>query len=245
MGLLDFFSGGSGPEKALKLKKKVTEKYGDPNTRQKAISQLGDMKSPEAVSVLMHRYTINVDPGTTDSDEKDTVFRLITSMGADAVAPVRDFLTKSEAASSWALKILESLVDANQMVEVACTELNRLGSEYTRDPEKKTVLLQYVGGKSDARIAPAVMPFLEDHSDDVKIAALKTLGPLKYEAAREPMLKLLTDDETAKRVQTTVIAALAESGFTVQGYREKVEKRLIEPWYVDGAGALKRRGASA
>ena len=245
MGMFDFITGGSGPEKAQKLKKKITEKYGDPNTRQKAISQLGNMNSPEALAVLMHRFTINVDPGTTDADEKDTVFQIITSAGDAAVAPVRDFLKRQEQASSWALKILESLVDASQMVGIVTDELHHLGTNYTRDPEKKSVLLQYLEGKSDERIAPEVALFLEDHSDDVKLAALKTLGPLKYEPAREPMLKLLTDDETGKRVQTAVVGALAESGFKVQGFREKVEKRLVEPWYLDGSGTLKRRGATA
>ena len=36
MGFLDFL-GGSSPEKAMKLKAKVTQKYGDPASRQKAI----------------------------------------------------------------------------------------------------------------------------------------------------------------------------------------------------------------
>src|SRR5262249_20307263 len=101
----------------------------------------------------------------------------------------------------------------------------------------------FVEGKSDPRIAPEVLLLLDDMGDDVKIAALKALGPLRYEPAREPILKLLTEEETAKRVQTACIAALFESGFTVQGFREKVDKRLSDPWYLDGSGALKKRGA--
>jgi hypothetical protein len=38
--------------------------------------------------------------------------------------------------------------------------------------------------------------------------------------------------------------ALAETGFTVQGYREKVEARLPEGFYVDKSGVVKKRGAS-
>ena len=106
------------------------------------------------------------------------------------------------------------------------------------------MLLQWVEGKTDPRIAPEVCLLLEDMGDDVKIAALKVLGSLKHEPAREPILKLLTEDETAKRVQTAAIAALHESGFTVQGYREKVEKRLSDPWPLDSSGAVKKRGSS-
>jgi hypothetical protein len=30
----------------------------------------------------------------------------------------------------------------------------------------------------------------------------------------------------------------------VQGFREKIEKRLADPWYLDGSGAVKKRGAA-
>jgi hypothetical protein len=46
-------------------------------------------------------------------------------------------------------------------------------------------------------------------------------------------------------VQTAAIEAIARSGFGVQGYREKVESLLPEPFFVDKAGILKRRGAHA
>jgi hypothetical protein len=65
---------------------------------------------------------------------------------------------------------------------------------------------------------------------------------LKYEPAREPILALLTAEETARRVQTAAIAALYDSGFGVQGYREKVESLLADPYFVDRAGIVKKRG---
>jgi HEAT repeat protein len=240
MGLFNFF-GGSGPEKALKLKPKVTQKYGDPSSRQKAIQQLGEMKFPEAVSVLLARFTITVEPLTTDADEKEHVFELIKGFGADAIPPIQDFLFKSEQATSWALRLLGELLPEPEIIGICVDTLNHLSSHYTRDPEKKVVLLHHVTDKQDPRIAPAVLPFLEDMADDVKIAALKALGPLAYEPAREPMLKLLTAEDTARRVQTAVLAALQESGFGVQGFREKVEPLLVEPYTLDKQGVVVKR----
>jgi HEAT repeat protein len=241
VGLFDFITGGSGPEKANKLKAKVTQRYGDPVTRQKAIAQLAEMKTPEAVSALMARFTITVEPQTTDADEKDNTFEYVRAMGQDAVPPVKDFLARSEQASSWAIRMLEELLPQVEVVGICAQELARLGAAYTRNPEKKVVLLNYLTGKDDPRIPPAVVALLEDMSDDVKIAALKALGPLKYEPAREPMLKLLTTEDTARRVQTHALAALAESGFGVQGYREKVEALAGEGYVVDKSGLLKKR----
>jgi HEAT repeat protein len=241
LGLLDIFSSAS-PEKAIKLKAKVTQKYGEPSARQKAISQLGDMKFPEAVSSLMARFTITVEPHTTDADEKEHVFQLVTGFGELAVEPVKDFLRKSDLASSWALKILLAIVPETEVIGISTELLQKLGAEYTRNPEKKVVLMNFLEGKDDPRIAPVLVPFIEDMADDVKIAALKALGPLKYEPAREPVLKLLTNPDTARRVATSAIQTLHDSGFGVQGYREKVEAMLQEPFFVDKSGVVKKRG---
>jgi HEAT repeat protein len=242
VGILDIFGGGSESERAVKLKPKITQKYGDPVTRQKAIAQLGEMKCPEAVQVLMARFTLNVEPQTTDADEKEHVLELVCAFRQDAVAPVTEFLRKSEQASSWALRTLDAIVPQAEVVGIVTDLLTKLGAEYTRDPEKKAVLLQYLEGKADPRIAAAAMPFIEDMSDDVKIAALKVLGPLKHEPAREPILKLLTGEETAKRARTAALAALSQSEFGVQGFREKVEALVQDPYFIDKAGLVKKRG---
>jgi HEAT repeat protein len=242
MGIFDIFSSGTPAERALKLKPKVTQKFGDPASRQKAISQLGDMKSADAVPVLMQRFTFNVEPQTTDHDEKETVFNMICDLDTAAVPHVVDFLKRSDAASSWALKILDEVVKEDEVIGIVTDELNRLGAEYTRDPEKKEVLLHHLSGKTDARVGPSVTPFLHDMSDDVKIAAIKTIGSVKHEPAREPLLQLLTTEDTAKRVQQICIQALVDTGFQVQGFREKVEARLVDPYFVDRSGAVKKRG---
>src|SRR3954471_24775148 len=103
VGFLDMFGGGTPAEKAQKLKAKVTQKYGDPLVRQKAIQQVAQLRVPEAVTGLMARFTFTVEPQTTDADEKEQTFQHLCDLGKDAVAPVVEFLRKAEHASSWAL----------------------------------------------------------------------------------------------------------------------------------------------
>lgn len=243
MGLLNLFGGGTPAEKAQKLKGKATQKYGDPATRQKALQQLSEIKHADAVPVLMQRFTFVVEPQTTDAEEKQHVFESICELEGDCVEPVRSFLTKSDTASSWALRILDEVLSPDQVMQIVTDELKRLGANYTRDPEKKEVLLRFLEGKQDERVGPALVPLIHDMSDDVKMAALKTLASLKYAPAREELLNLLVADETAKRVQTACVHTLVETGFEVQGFREKVEKRLPEGFFVDKSGVVKKRGA--
>lgn len=242
MGLFDFFGGGTPAEKAQKLKAKASEKYGDAAVRQKALQQLADMKHADAVPVLLQRFTFAVDPQTTDAEEKQHVFEAIVSLKQNAVAPVSAFLTRSESASSWAVKILAAILPEEQALEVVCGELKRLGTEYTRDPEKKEVLIRSLEGKTSETIGALLVPFLHDMSDDVKMAALKALAMSKFEPAREPLLELLVGDETAKRVQLACLATLADTGFLVERFRGKVEARLTDGFTLDKAGAVKRKG---
>ncbi len=242
MGLLNLFGGGTPAEKAQKLKSKATQKYGDPATRQKALQQLSEIKHADAVPVLLQRFTFVVEPQTTDAEEKQHVFDAICDLEKDAVEPVRSFLTRSDTASSWALRILDAVLTPDEVMQIVTEELKRLGAEYTRDPEKKEVLLRFVEGKQDDRVGPVLVPFLNDMSDDVKMAALKTLASLKYAPAKDVLLELLVTEETAKRVQTACVQTLVETGFEVQGFREKVEKRLPEGYVVDKSGLVKKRG---
>lgn len=240
MGFFDFLSGS--PEKRVKsLQKKITEKYGPPENRQKALDQLLDMGTPEAIGALLQRFTIGAEPSITDAEEKEYVFKSLIEFGKKSVAPLEAFLRRSDVATSWALRMLRQLVSEEQLVGLELEILERLGPEYTRDPEKKTVFISTLGEQGDPRIAPALLPFLEDPSDDVRIATALALAKQKNECAREPLLKAFVESCDRARVTAAISGALADTGFGVQGYREKIEVGLPEGYYVDRAGAVKRR----
>jgi HEAT repeat protein len=245
MGILDFlgFGGGSsGPDKAQRLRPKVVQKYGEPGTRQKAIEQLGEMRIPEAVPVLLARFTVSVEPATTDAYEKDTTFSIIKGLGDMAVPPVKDFLLKGEGGTAWAMRLLEEMLPEEGYVGALCEVLDKLGNMYTRSHEKKVVLLSALEGRKDPRIGAVVLPFLEDAADDVKVAALQVLGPLQYAPAREPILGVLAHVETGRRVQTAVLGALAASAFEVGEHRADVQRALTPPYALDGAGRVVAQG---
>ena len=145
LGIFDFFgSKGGGKAGLRKQAQKVTEKYGPPENRQKVIEQLADMDTPEALSVLCLRFTIRADPGITDDEEKEHVRHILVDAGEKAVGPVKEFLEAQESGVSWGLRVLASLRPADDVVGTALKLLHRLGREYSRDPEKKLVLLSWL-----------------------------------------------------------------------------------------------------
>jgi len=207
LGIFDFFgSKGGGKAGLRKQAQKVTVKYGPPENRQKVIDQLADMDTPEALAVLCLRFTIRADPGITDDEEKEHVRQILVSAGEKAVGPVKEFLEAQVSGVSWGLRVLAELRPPEDVVGTGLKLLHRLGREYSRDPEKKLVLLSWLaehhgdltslthaagastGSATAAEAssgsveggAPGVedtlLALLEDFSDDVRIAALRVVA---------------------------------------------------------------------
>ncbi len=272
MGILDFFSSKGGKAGLRKQAQKITEKYGPPENRQKVIQQLAELDTPEALSVLCLRFTIRADPGITDDEEKENVRQVLVDAGDKAVEPVKEFLAAHESGISWGLRVLSELRPPADVVGTALRLLHRLGREYSRDPEKKLVLLSWlaehhgdlttlVGAgpapESAAAAGPppaaaeggvpsledTLLPLLEDFSDDVRIATVRLVArqPLT-EGMRVALLDLFLRDTDNARVRGEVLQALAALGADVKGYRPSVEPLLVEPYFLDRDGKVKRRG---
>ena len=254
MGLFDLFGSRETREQnqLRKLAQKVTQKYGPAENRQKIIEQLGDLGTPGALRVLCLRFTTRIDVGIQDDEEKERVRQILTAAGSRAVEPVKDFLRQQESGVAWGLRVLAALVPLEELLVTALDLLRTLGSEYSRDPEKKLTLLTWLQEHPDllaaapaAGQAPegALLPLLEDFSDDVRIAAVRALAraPLS-EASREGLIALLLRDQDNARVRGEVLEALASHGADVKGHRPSVEAMLVAPFFLDKEGRVKRRG---
>jgi hypothetical protein len=240
LGLFDFF--GSKEEREKKrirdLGKKAQEKYGDNLARVKALEQLRDIGSDEAIATLLGRFNATTEPQINDAEEKEYVFEIVTGFGEKAVPEVKKYVARSDNVS-WGLRCLDALVPADELVATLVEVLDRLAREYSREPDKKLLLVNHLAGHVDPRVPPAVRPFLEDPSDDVRIAAMACLVKQGDTESRVPLIHRFLEDE-APRVRTAAAHALAELGVGVQGFREKVEAALPEGWHVDKAGVVKR-----
>jgi hypothetical protein len=255
MGILDLFGSRESREQASlkKLGQKITQKWGPAENRQKAIEQLGENGTPAALKVLCLRFTVRAEVGISDDDEKEQARAVLVAAGPKALEPVREFLDEQESGVAWGLRVLASLAPPAELLGTVHSLLQKLGRQYTRDPEKKMVLLSWLREHPDmACLAPvggpsrdeAVLPLLEDFVDDVRIGAARalTVGTPSDEG-REALIALLLRDRDNARVRGEVFQALVDLGADVKGHRSEVEALLVEPWYLDREGRVKRRGA--
>ncbi|HET8542183.1 MAG TPA: HEAT repeat domain-containing protein [Anaeromyxobacter sp.] len=249
MGLFGLFGSKEEREQGAlkKLAKKVTERYGPPENRQKAMQQLSDMGTPAALRTLCRRFTVRAEPGITDDEEKETTRRMLVDEGAEAIGPIEGFVREEEDGIAWALRALAEIAPAQKVLAVVVEELSRLGKIYTRDPEKKLVLLTWLrehhAGAGSADVEAALLPLLEDFSDDVRITATRALVSVSPgERARDALIQLLLRDRDNARVRGEVFDALAALGADVKGHRPAVEALLVEPFFLDREGRVKKRG---
>ncbi len=183
MGLLDLLGiGGTKEERETrsvrKLQKKAVEKYGPKENRQGAIEELGEMRTPRAVEALLMRYTVRVEPGITDDEEKQRVLALVQQAGSGIAVPVlKSFILRRDEVS-WPLKALSDLLPEAEVVAFLVEALRKAAGEYSRVPEavqkderSREPLIQHflrAHQASNARVREALASLLADTHFDVK-----------------------------------------------------------------------------
>ncbi len=242
MGILDALGLGGGT-KEQKLKAKILQKYGPPENRQKAIEQLRELGTDEAIRTLLLRFTLRIEPGITDDEDKERVVEIIRDFGERAVGPLKEFL-QSRDEIAFPLRALKELVAEKDVIDTVCDILDKAALEYARDPEKRIQLMRHLRDHKDPRIVETSLKFIEDMADDVKIAALEAIeaqGP--DDRAREPIIHALlkAHEESNNRVKDAAAHALEVTQLPVKGFRPKVEAALPAGFTLDREGRVKKK----
>ncbi len=242
MGLLDMIGLGGPEAKVRRLQKKLMEKFGPKENRQGALEELGELKTEPAIEALLVRYTFRVDPGITDDEEKARVLELITAAGPTALGPVKRFISSRDEIS-WPLRALEALLPQAEVVQFLVEVARKVGSEYSRVPEKKVLLLHALSGQRSPEIAQVVLPFLDDMDDEVQIAAAEVIVRQEDPVGREPLIQhfLKAHEGSNARVREALAGLLADSPWDVKGYTPKVEAALPGGYKLDSKGKVQRK----
>ncbi len=244
---------GSKEDKArrsvAKLQKKIVEKYGPPENRQAAIEELGELASAgneDAIEALLMRYTIRIDPGITDDDERARVHAIILQTGKMGVPVLKRFLFARDEIS-WPLRALGEILPEEEVFKLLLEVLGKAAVEYSRVPEKKVLLLHSLGTHKQAPGATtAALPFLEDMDDEVQIAAAQVIAVQAEDSGREPLIQLLLRAHAASnaRVREAISSLLAESKWDVKGYGPSVEAALPAGYKLDKSAKVVRKEAA-
>lgn len=239
MGLFDLFK-ADDKKKIEGLVKKVKEPYAQPEVRQEAMEALFKMGTPEAYAAALKRFSYVCQSLHWDGVEKKWLQDELARVGQPALASLKDFI-HTEDAVTLAVRALQRMLDEQDATATLISALRARSPEDYRRTQAKLELIDCLGEqKSKEQVWDAMVPYLEDHSDDVRTKVLEVIETWKLASAAPAVAKLLADDTLSARVHRQAAQCLC-----VLEARLKPAPALppaaAEDYLVDGDGQVVRK----
>ncbi len=241
MGIFSFFSKEERKKRQFERNMKIAlDKNRPPEERYRAMDELRQEGSDEAIYALLKRFTFTVESkggSVADEEEKEWVFGVIQSFGTKALPPLRRFVVSEEGPAvnpkhsiSKALELIKLIVegDRDYMLEVIKDLVEHNPPGYERNPIRKEEILSFLNEWDDGRAAELILPYLEDMDETIRFLTVQVLFHLGAEdIAREKLLELLTsEEEESKRIKDQILRGFAEHGWSIEGYADGVRALL-------------------
>jgi HEAT repeat protein len=201
-----------------------------------AIQTLGAMKTADAASALLRRFTFAIDPSITDQEEKELAYQGIVAAGLEEELPkdeqereralealrerreqvfeaIRSFSARAEQLT-WPLKVLRELLPDDAYAAELIAILERFDTEYVRNVEPKVQIIVALEGVVSTNVRAAVEPFLDDVNETVRFHAVKTTFA-QGDSAAVPALVTLLEREESVRIKNKVAEGLGAAGWRI------------------------------
>ena len=206
-----------------------------------SIHYLSELGTDEALYGLLRRYDVTIKSESMDRFEKELIQQLMVAKGVRVKGPLLQFLGGSENVT-WPIQILREICEEDEVVQIIVDVLDGEVGKDTFKPDKKVRLLELLQDHVDDRVPPVVMQALDDFDGTVRYGAVETLFAQQSEAAREALLKVLTDpEEESGRIKKRILEGVISTGWTIKGFRKAVEAQLESHQWIDKKGTIKQR----
>jgi hypothetical protein len=238
MGLFDVFKGGGGG--LNKHMARVANKRAQQHERWESIQVLAKDGSEEAIRALLVRFTIRVDPSITDGEEKNAAFTGIIQHGDTAVGPVRDFLESSDTLA-WPLKILKEIQTEEEVTTTLLELLDKMHTEYERDPQKKIDVIAAFEERKDPRIVEHVARFLEDMNETARFHAAGAIYHQdEAEQARDALTRAFLEEESV-RTRMRILDGFIERDWKLADVKEEAAKKMPTGYSLGKKGEVRKK----
>jgi HEAT repeat protein len=211
---------------------KATNKLAQQADRWSALENLRKDGSEEALYGLTRRFSIVSQKSSEDEQEKQWVVDALVEKGEVAIGPVRRYL-KNHAQLAFALQVLGKIVPKERALEVIDELFESEAPGYTRDPERRLDLIKWLSEwpkATAADVVPRLVPYLKDHSEDVRYFAAEGLARHSMDEAAPRLIEALVNpEEEAGRFKRRLAELLAEHKVPLAGHADAVKGALSGP----------------
>jgi hypothetical protein len=242
MGLFGFLK-PDDKKKIEGLLKKVKEPYAQPEVRQEAMEALFKMATPEAYTAALKRFTYVCQSLHWDGVEKKWLMDEFKKLGEAGVPALRQFVLTDDNVN-LAFRTLENMLGVDGSTAILLEALKARSPEDYRRTQAKLELVDHVGTrKPTPELWAAVVPYLDDHSDDVRTKLLEVVEGWNHEPAAPAVARLLADDTLSARVHRQAAQCLCAMKVKLSP-PPTLSPAASEDFTVDGDGQVirKKRG---
>ena len=204
---------GAGKPTQKNIEKQITkvkERYAQPEFRRGAMDQLLEWNTPEAFDALLKRFTVVIQSPHWDEQEKKWLVEVLAESGAPAKDALIRFLNK-ENHIAHATKALQRLCnDQEELVSYLAEALKLRPVDDHRTVQGKQELVAALGERGHGAVLDIVVPYLDDHSDDVQCVAIDAVRDRSIDAGFGRLAEMVCEDVHSARVLRQAAGAIAE-----------------------------------
>jgi hypothetical protein len=215
MGLFDIFKSGPSSDSILGQIRKAKEVYAQPEYRRMAMEKLLKWGTDESLAGLLERFTVVVQSPHWDEDEKRWLVDEMIKIGAQSKPILRDFILKKNEVN-YALLAFRKIVDSDEDYKKLLIEALHLRppSDH-RSVQGKQELIAAISEFDPSFYEELLLPYLDDHSDDVQAAAIDALSKSDHKGTEIALIKLLESEVHSARVVRAAAHVVANKKFAM------------------------------
>lgn len=200
MGIFSFFGKRPPSENAVaKQVQKAKEQYAKPEYRRAAMDKLLEWNTKESLSGLLGRFSVVVQSPHWDEEEKRWLVEEYVKRGDAVKGVLIDFLMKSHEVT-YVVRCLEKLCTKDEMKRILTGALKERSPDDYRTNQSKMELIAAFEDYPESEVSDTILPYLDDHNDDVKCMAVDVLAQPENRKAHQAIALMLSNTEHSGRV---------------------------------------------
>ncbi len=213
---------------------------------QKALKDNNKELFSEMLAILLNRFTIAAQNSIKDAEEKSAVKAFIISLGADAIAPVKEFISKSHIVA-YPIDILFALIDKKEALDYLDSMLT-VDDTLFDDPvvEKRIEILKHFAGETHPSVLSKVSTYFNDSDDRLVIASIRFVRDYAFfdkdpdvEKVQDMMMTRFLDPETSMRIKIELLNVFMDQEWKVQSNKKQIEELLPEGYFINAQGYIR------
>jgi hypothetical protein len=210
MGFWNIFKTGPSKEAILGQVRKAKEVYAQSEYRRMAMEKLLKWNTTDSLGGLLERFCVVVQSPHWDEDEKRWLVEELIKIG-DKIKPIlHDFILKKNEVNHALVAYRKVSANDEDYKELLVEALKSRPPRDHRSVQGKQELIAALSELDHGSFDDLLLPYLEDHSDDVQCAAIDVLSQSDDKLVKDSLAKLLESEVHSARVLRAAANVVAQ-----------------------------------